>query len=220
MIDYIEEFKKLRFNFRPEEILDYQTLLTLVMSVKQDANKYEEAKEEMFHTLQILVLVYGMEDTLNENGFVFKPEEIDLNDINLWQYLTVRIFNDLEKDSNFILSDSVYEEVLNVVGMLINTEETECSCNNNCNCNKTENVTSNENFVKTENDLNDLNSCYIKEYVTRENLLQYKCACCGLNEWQNKPLSLRLSHKNGNPRDNSLYNLEFLCPNCYSQIGK
>lgn len=44
-----------------------------------------------------------------------------------------------------------------------------------------------------------------------------KCECCGINEWNGKPITLQLHHKNGNPRDNCLENLEVLCPNCHSQ---
>jgi len=46
---------------------------------------------------------------------------------------------------------------------------------------------------------------------------QYKCAVCGLTEWNNKLLSLDLDHINGNNRDNRFINLRFLCPNCHRQ---
>ena len=46
-----------------------------------------------------------------------------------------------------------------------------------------------------------------------------KCNKCGLqNEWQNAKLTLEVNHKNGNCLDNRRNNLEFLCPNCHSQI--
>ena len=45
----------------------------------------------------------------------------------------------------------------------------------------------------------------------------YKCECCGIAEWQNKPLVLELDHINGNFNDNSLDNVRLLCPNCHSQ---
>ena len=61
MINYEEKLKELRFNFRPEETIDYQTLITLVASLFTDPEQYEKNKEELFHTLQILVLVYGLE---------------------------------------------------------------------------------------------------------------------------------------------------------------
>jgi DNA-binding CsgD family transcriptional regulator len=43
------------------------------------------------------------------------------------------------------------------------------------------------------------------------------CACCGLNNWMDKPLRLDVDHINGNPTDNRLINIQFLCPNCHRQ---
>ena len=48
---------------------------------------------------------------------------------------------------------------------------------------------------------------------------EYKCEICGLGgEWQGKPMVLILDHINGNPTDNRLENLRFVCPNCNSQL--
>ncbi len=43
------------------------------------------------------------------------------------------------------------------------------------------------------------------------------CDCCGLSEWQGKPIPLEIHHMNGNNRDNRLSNLQLLCPNCHAQ---
>lgn len=59
---------------------------------------------------------------------------------------------------------------------------------------------------------------HIKRRIIKDNLIPYECAKCkNKGEWDNKPLSLQLEHKNGVNNDNRLENLEFLCPNCHSQ---
>jgi len=59
----------------------------------------------------------------------------------------------------------------------------------------------------------------LRRYVIRENLIPYKCAICGVTEWNGKTLSLELDHINGINNDNRLENLRFLCPNCHSQTS-
>lgn len=58
----------------------------------------------------------------------------------------------------------------------------------------------------------------IKDFILRENLLEYKCAICGNNGiWLDKKLTLQLDHINGINNDHRLKNLRFLCPNCHTQ---
>lgn len=57
----------------------------------------------------------------------------------------------------------------------------------------------------------------LRVYIIRHNILPYKCAICGITEWNGKTLSLELDHINGINNDNRLENLRFLCPNCHSQ---
>lgn len=57
----------------------------------------------------------------------------------------------------------------------------------------------------------------LRKTIIQENLIPYKCAICGIIEWQGKTLSLELDHINGENNDNRLENLRFLCPNCHSQ---
>lgn len=57
----------------------------------------------------------------------------------------------------------------------------------------------------------------IRKRIIEENLIEYKCAICGISEWMGNPISLELDHINGVNNDNRLENLRFLCPNCHSQ---
>ena len=45
----------------------------------------------------------------------------------------------------------------------------------------------------------------------------YKCAVCGIIDWNNKKLVLELEHIDGNSDNNALENLCLICPNCHSQ---
>lgn len=56
----------------------------------------------------------------------------------------------------------------------------------------------------------------LKEKLIRDGIKECKCECCGISEWQGIKLPLELHHKNGNHYDNSLKNLQILCPNCHS----
>lgn len=59
----------------------------------------------------------------------------------------------------------------------------------------------------------------LRRYLIKNDLIPYKCAICGITEWNNKTLSLELDHINGINNDNRLENLRFLCPNCHSQTS-
>lgn len=57
----------------------------------------------------------------------------------------------------------------------------------------------------------------LKLRLFKEGLKENKCECCGISEWNGKPLNCELHHIDGNNANNNLDNLIILCPNCHSQ---
>lgn len=57
----------------------------------------------------------------------------------------------------------------------------------------------------------------LKNKLIKAGLKENKCECCGITEWNNKPINFELHHIDGNRSNNSLSNLQILCPNCHSQ---
>lgn len=65
-------------------------------------------------------------------------------------------------------------------------------------------------FVYQSNDL--------RKRLIKDGILENKCSECALYpEWNGKPLTMRLDHRNGDRNDNRKENLRLLCPNCDSQ---
>lgn len=58
-------------------------------------------------------------------------------------------------------------------------------------------------------------SGHIRRYILEKQ--DYKCISCGINSWQENPITLELDHISGNSEDNDENNLRCLCPNCHSQ---
>lgn len=62
---------------------------------------------------------------------------------------------------------------------------------------------------------------YVKSHLLRQKLIrdgikENKCELCGVSIWLDVDLPLELHHKDGNHYNNSLENLQILCPNCHS----
>jgi DNA-binding CsgD family transcriptional regulator len=58
---------------------------------------------------------------------------------------------------------------------------------------------------------------HLRARLLKAGLKEERCERCGLDEWRDPPLRVTLHHVNGDPYDNRLENLAFLCPNCHSQ---
>lgn len=67
------------------------------------------------------------------------------------------------------------------------------------------------------NDKPGTNNVALKKRLIKEGLLIYKCYKCGIENWCNEKITLQIHHINGISNDNTLKNLQLLCPNCHSQ---
>ena len=54
-----------------------------------------------------------------------------------------------------------------------------------------------------------------KTYFKRNT--EYKCSCCGISEWNGKPIVLQIDHIDGNNKNDRIENYRYLCPNCHTQ---
>ena len=58
---------------------------------------------------------------------------------------------------------------------------------------------------------------HIKSRLLNAGILKNKCECCGIEDWQGRPLKMHIDHINGVKDDHRIENLRMLCPNCHSQ---
>lgn len=61
-----------------------------------------------------------------------------------------------------------------------------------------------------------ITSYKLKIKLLKEGIKECKCERCGNTQWLGEEIPLELHHKNGKTSDNSLNNLELLCPNCHA----
>ena len=61
-----------------------------------------------------------------------------------------------------------------------------------------------------------ISSYKLKNKLLKAGIKEHRCECCNNTEWMGKPIKLELHHLNGDNTDNSLENLQLLCPNCHS----
>ena len=57
----------------------------------------------------------------------------------------------------------------------------------------------------------------LKLRLIDEGYMEHKCNCCGLSNWNNKPIPLELHHIDGIHVNNNQNNLMLLCTNCHTQ---
>lgn len=62
-----------------------------------------------------------------------------------------------------------------------------------------------------------IHSCKLKHWLFNEGIKINKCEMCKLTSWNDKFIGLELHHIDGNRNNNSLKNIQILCPNCHSQ---
>jgi hypothetical protein len=57
----------------------------------------------------------------------------------------------------------------------------------------------------------------LRKRLIREGIFENKCSCCGITDYNKKPIVMQLDHENGDSSDHRKENLRLLCPNCHSQ---
>ena len=61
-----------------------------------------------------------------------------------------------------------------------------------------------------------ISSSKLRKRIILEKLKEHRCEICKLTEWMGNPIPLELDHINSNHFDNTLTNLQIICPNCHS----
>lgn len=61
-----------------------------------------------------------------------------------------------------------------------------------------------------------IQSWKLKRRLLSDEIFRYQCNNCYGTTWLNQKIPLELHHKDGDNSNNSLSNLELLCPNCHA----
>ena len=226
---YLNELKNIPLNVDSNEILFYQLILVKlgqIIGVLEENNYDPEEKSYSYQFLKDFMLENNLLESLTISSlnelFMFDIEDVDLNNRNIYITLFNIITEELAIEEN-VFSHKTKEILLFILHKLNNNN------NNNNNFSKEENL--NIPLIDIDQlkinkkdypeiDIEIQNKDYLKEYLIFKNLKPYKCDICGLTSWQNNPLRLYLYSKNKIYSNKNLNNLQFLCPNCYSQIGE
>ncbi len=64
-----------------------------------------------------------------------------------------------------------------------------------------------------------VSSNLLKKYLIKNNLVEYSCDICGIDEWYCEDIVLQLDHINGIHSDNRIENLRLICANCHANTS-
>lgn len=69
-----------------------------------------------------------------------------------------------------------------------------------------------EEYIKSEH----VQTNKVRKKLLKEGIKKHICECCRNTTWNDQPIPLEVHHKDGDKTNNSLENLQLLCPNCHA----
>ena len=221
------------------DLIDYQYVLTLIHEAVFVVS--EDLIYELKDVLKNVNLnkVDEIIDITNEQTYQYLLWEIkkDINNYNTILEKTkmkiINILTELNNATNEINNNQITSfEKNNLNDSFQSTCSENCiSCNNPCNITsiiKNEVIENNDDDKQNLIDIiqtstiikeNYFNPKNLKDYLLYNNMIKNECSICGLSEWQNTYLPLKLDFIDGNFINQNLTNIRLLCPNCFSQVG-
>ena len=203
----IKDLNKIFNNNEPYDINDKELYKVFFVLIYEELSSNDpqisfKIKEAIFTLIQLL------EDNFNKEEI----EEIEETNETVSENIPVEVLEDInepaESHDEPIVSNNT-EEISNILNQIDNFTD---NTNNSFTSSQPLPTMPNGDFVIR-------NRKYLKEYIQRKNLIPYRCAICGLSEWQNEPLALELDSTDGTFSNFDLNKIRFLCPNCFSQVG-